>query len=69
MWEPRWPDAVDALRAPASRALAVQNLSEHVQGNRFLRPDEVADAMAAAGLSRRVHRFAEGREMVIVGRR
>ena len=69
VWEPRWPDAVDALRAPASRALAFQNLSEHVQGNRFLRPDEVADAMAAAGLSPRVHTFAEGREMVIVGRR
>ncbi len=69
IWEPRWPDAVESLRAPALRPMAFQNLSEHVQGNRFLRPDEVAEALSAAGLSPTVHLFAEGREMVVVGRR
>jgi hypothetical protein len=49
--------------------MAFQNLSEHVQGNHFLRPDEVAEAMESAGLEPEVFTFAEGNEAVIVGRK
>lgn len=69
VWEPRWPDAREALRAPRKRGMAFQNLSEHVQGNHFLRPDEIAEAMKSAGLEPEVHVFAEGAEAVVVGRR
>jgi SAM-dependent methyltransferase len=67
IWEPRWPDDRAALREPRGRGLAVQNLSEHVQGNHFLRPAEIEEAMRAVGLSARTHLFAEGNEMVVVG--
>ncbi len=70
IWEPRWPDDPSALAThPRLRGMAFQNLAEHVQGNRFLRPDEVAAAMECAGLSVESFFFAEGAEMVIVGRR
>jgi SAM-dependent methyltransferase len=69
IWEPRWPDERAALRDPRRRGLAVQNLSEHVQGNHFLRPSEIEDAMRAVGLSPRTYLFAEGNEAVVVGMR
>jgi 2-polyprenyl-3-methyl-5-hydroxy-6-metoxy-1,4-benzoquinol methylase len=69
IWEPRWPDDVEDLRRPPLRPLAFQNLAEHVQGNHFLRPEEVCDGLADAGLEPAVHLLMEGREMVITGTR
>lgn len=67
IWEPRWPDALASLREPRKRPLAFQNLSEHVQGNHFLRPDEIEAAMLGVGLSPKTFLFAEGTEAVVVG--
>lgn len=70
VWEPRWPDDPAGLAAdPRLRGMAFQNLSEHVQGNHFLRPLEVEAAMRQAGLEPTTHLFAEGTEMVVVGRK
>lgn len=69
IWEPRWPDDLAALRDPRRRGMAFQNLSEHVQGNHFLRPAEIEAAMRDAGLSPRTFLFGEGAEAVIVGTR
>ncbi len=68
-WEPRWPDARAALRDPPRRGMAFQNLSEHVQGNHFLRPDEVGAELEKLGMRVEQHLFADGNEMVIVGTR
>ncbi len=67
IWEPRWPDDLEVLRDPRRRGLAFQNLSEHVQGNHFLRPAEIEAAMRKAGLTPETFLFAEGAEAVIVG--
>lgn len=67
IWEPRWPDSPSTLREPRARGMAFQNLSEHVQGNHFLRPDEIADEMTKVGLQPETYLFAEGNEAVIVG--
>ena len=69
IWEPAWPADRSELRAPALRPMAFQNLSEHVQGNHFLRPDEIAEALSGAGLEPTIHRFAGGKEAVIIGRK
>ena len=67
IWEPAWPEDRAALRAPAMRPLAFQNLAEHVQGNHFLRPEEIAAELARVGLEPEIHLFAEGREAVVTG--
>jgi SAM-dependent methyltransferase len=67
IWEPRWPDERAALRAPPLRAMAWQNLAEHVQGNRFLRPAEIEAEYRAVGLEPRTLLFAGGNEAVVVG--
>lgn len=67
IWEPAWPSERSALRAPAQRPMAFQNLAEHVQGNHFLRPDEIAAELARVGLEPAIHLFAEGREAVVTG--
>lgn len=69
IWEPRWPDDRAKLRQPRTRGMAFQNLAEHVQGNHFLRPPEIAEAMRAAGLGPEVYELAGGDEMVVVGRK
>lgn len=69
IWEPVWPDTRAPLREPARRGVAFQNLAEHVQGNHFLRPSEIADELMAVGLEPEVHLLLEGREAVIVGRK
>ena len=69
IWEPNWPAERALLRDPPRRGMAFQNLSEHVQGNHFLRPEEIAEEFARAGLEPQIHLFAEGREAVVVGRR
>lgn len=68
-WEPRWPDTRAALRDPARRGMAFQNLSEHVQGNHFLCPDEVAAELEKLGMRVEQLFFANDSEMVIVGTR
>ncbi len=69
IWEPAWPDERAALRDPSRRGMAFQNLTEHVQGNHFLRPEEIEAAFRAAGMAATVHLFAKGNEAVIVARR
>ncbi len=69
IWEPAWPDAREALREPARKAMAFQNLTEHVQGNHFLRPGEIVDAFARAGMPAQAYLFAQGAEAVIVAQR
>ena len=69
IWEPDWPSERAALRAPALRGLALQNLNEHVQGNHLLRADEIAGAFAAEGFTPEIFRFNGGIEAIIVARR
>ncbi len=69
IWEPAWPATREALRQPALRGLAFQNLAEHIQGNHFLRPEQIQGAMETAGLDARIHLFADGHEAVVVGTR
>ena len=69
IWEPAWPAERRGLKSPAFRMMAVQNLSEHVQGNHFLRPDEIVAAFAEVGMSATTHLFRNGSEAVIVGRK
>ena len=69
IWEPAWSDELSALRDPRARGLAVQNLSEHVQGNHFLRPAEIESAFAEVGMNAQTFRFAGGLEAVVVATR
>jgi SAM-dependent methyltransferase len=69
IWEPDWPSDRTALRKPALRGLALQNLNEHVQGNHLLGADEIAEAFAAEGLAPEIYRFGDGVESLIVARR
>ena len=69
IWEPAWPGDRAALRQPPLRGMAFQNLAEHVQGNHFLRPEEICEAFRSVGMEPSVYRFAGGREAVVVGRR
>ncbi|MFZ5440591.1 MAG: class I SAM-dependent methyltransferase [Myxococcota bacterium] len=69
IWEPAWPSDVSALREPRRRMTAFQNLSEHVQGNHFLRPEEISSAFHAVGFTTETLLFAEGNEAVIVATR
>lgn len=69
IWEPNWPAQREQLRTPTHRVMAFQNLTEHVQGNHFLRADEIAQAFRDAGLAPEIHLFQEGREAVVTGRR
>lgn len=67
IWEPNWPASRSELRNPALRGMAFQNLSEHVQGNHFLRPEEVAEQFLNVGLEPAIYLIAEGRDAVITG--
>lgn len=69
VWEPAWPADLTRLREPRARAMAVQNLGEHVQGNHFLRPDEIESAFASVGLRPRTALFGGGLEAAVVARR
>lgn len=69
IWEPVWPDDRAELRDPARRGVALQNLAEHVQGNHFLRPQDIAAELGKAGFGATIHLIAGGREAVIVGRK
>lgn len=69
LWEPAWSADLSALRNPRRRPMAFQNLSEHVQGNHFLRPDEIEAALRDVGMTPETFLFAEGAEAVVVGLR
>jgi SAM-dependent methyltransferase len=69
IWEPAWPDSRAALRDPKMRGMAFQNLAEHVQGNHFLRPEAIAAELDGSGFDPEIHRVADGREAVVVGRK
>ena len=62
-------ETIEDLRQPPLQGLVFQNLSEHLQGNHFLRPSEIEAAMRRVGLKPTTHLFAGGKEMVVVGRR
>ncbi len=69
VWEPAWPQARAELRQPTRRGMAFQNLGEHVQGNHFLRPQEIVAAFESVGMPARAQPFAQGAEVVVVARR
>ncbi len=69
IWEPAWPAETAALREPRRRAMAVQNLNEHVQGNHFLMPCEIEQAFLSVGMRAQTFHFAEGTEAVVVAAR
>lgn len=69
IWEPAWPADLTSLRDPRRRAMAFQNLGEHVQGNHFVRTDEIEAAFAEVGMSASSQLFAGGTEAIVVGRR
>jgi SAM-dependent methyltransferase len=66
IWEPAWPDDRATLRDQGRQSMAFQNLSEHVQGNHFLRPQEIQDAFTRAGMASSAYLFAQGNEAVVV---
>jgi len=55
IWEPAWPKDPQVLREAPYRAMAFQNLSEYIQGNHFLRPEEIENALQEAGFRTQVH--------------
>jgi len=69
IWEPAWPAELAALREPRRRAMAVQNLSEHVQGNHFLMPSEIERAFHNVGMQTQTFLFADGTESVVIASR
>lgn len=69
IWEPNWPTQHKTLREIGHRPMAFQNLAEHVQGNHFLTPDEIAEQFHKVGMETQVYLFAEDREAVVVGKR
>jgi SAM-dependent methyltransferase len=70
IWEPAWPATRADLRSPPFRMMAVQNLSEHVQGNHFLRPAEIVRAFEDVGMSASTYVLGGGgSEAVVVGRK
>lgn len=68
IWEPNWPKERAQLREPGRRGMAFQNLSEHVQGNHFLQPEEIAAEFEKLGMQAEIFLFGEDREAVVVGR-
>ncbi len=69
VWEPAWRAEREALRDMPRRAMAFQNLTEHVQGNHFLRPEEIVEAFERVDMPATAHLFAQATEAVIVARR
>ncbi|MGM0555523.1 MAG: class I SAM-dependent methyltransferase [Myxococcota bacterium] len=67
IWEPNYPAERSELRDPAKRPLAMQNLSEHVQGNHLLQPAQIEAAFEEHGMSAKAYYFRDGNEAVIVG--
>lgn len=69
IWEPNWPQTRAQLRDPGKNGMALSNLFEHVQGNQFLRPEEIEAAFHHVDMDTQVYLFANGNEAVVVGRK
>ncbi|MBI2266492.1 MAG: class I SAM-dependent methyltransferase [Armatimonadetes bacterium] len=69
IWEPNWPKNRSELRNPGRLSMAFQNLAEYIQGNRFLRAEEIEAEFHRVGMETDVRLFADGNEAVIVGRK
>jgi len=69
IWEPHWPVQRSALRHPSRRGMAFQNLAEHVQGNHFLRPEQIETEFVNVGMQVETYLFANDNEAVVVGRK
>lgn len=69
IWEPDWPAERVRLRDPMRRAMAFQNLGEHVQGNHFLSATDIAAQFHKVDMETAIYPVAEGRDVVVVGRR
>ncbi len=67
IWEPNWPQQRADLRDPSRRAMAFQNLGEHIQGNHFLTPGEIEAEFHKVGMDTQVYLFMNGNEAVVVG--
>lgn len=67
IWEPNWPQTRAALREPGKSGMALSNLFEYVQGNHYLRPEEIEGAFHQVGMETAVYLFANDNEAVIVG--
>ncbi|MBF0409003.1 MAG: class I SAM-dependent methyltransferase [Candidatus Riflebacteria bacterium] len=67
IWEPNWPSTLEELRSPSKRFMASQNLAEHVQGNRFLTPEEIAAEFQKVGMKSETFYFVNGNDSFIVG--
>ena len=69
IWEPNWPQTRAELREPGKSGMALSNLFEYVQGNKFLRSEEIEAAFHQVDMDTQVHLFANGNEAVVVGRK
>jgi len=69
IWEPHWPEDKTVLRKSQWQGMAMQNISEYVQGNRFLNPAEIEAELERAGFSPQTHFFNNGAEAVVTGQR
>ena len=67
VWEPHWPKDKNDLRKAPWKGIAVQNLAEYIQGNRFLHPEEIAAEMNKAGLVPDVKLFMNNAEAIVAG--
>ncbi len=68
IWEPNWPKNRSELQDPMKKGMAFQNLAEYIQGNHFLRPEEIEAEFQNIGMKTEVYFFANGNESVIVGK-
>lgn len=69
IWEPDWPTERLRLRDPMRRAMAFQNMGEHVQGNHFLCAADIAEQFRKVDMETAVYPVADGRDVIVVGRR
>ena len=67
IWEPNWPQCRADLRNPAKQILAFQNLSEHIQGNYYLRPEQIEAEFHRVGMKTHTYLFANGNETIVIG--
>ena len=69
IWEPNWPQTRAELRNPGKAGMALSNLIEHIQGNHYMRPEEIEAAFHSVDMDTQVYLFANGNEAVVVGRK
>jgi len=69
IWEPHWPKDKEMLRKPEWKGMAMQNITEYVQGNHFLNPEEIEAQLAQAGFKPKTFLFANGAESLVTGKR